>query len=178
MPRKKSAAASSSDAGHLCKGEYRRRRQMQASHASVSCRRGALTFAGPRPGDCGFFGSPELMFFCSVCFKKEEFQRQITAPVMDEGNTASVSVRLPPPRGIVRARARAHRRPALPAPSRAGLVSGLKRRDAANGAAPRRHCVTLWSVCAGPRVRRPQRRGSKGVQFRAMGNSKSGGART
>lgn len=45
-----SAAAASSDASRLCEG------------------------------GCGFFGSPQLMFFCSVCFKKthgeEEFKRR------------------------------------------------------------------------------------------------------
>ena len=47
------------------------------------CRQSVLTETGCNParaGGCGFFGSAQLMFFCSVCFKKthgeEEFKRR------------------------------------------------------------------------------------------------------
>jgi hypothetical protein len=48
-------------------------------------------------GGCGFFGSPQLMFFCSVCFRKthgeEEFKRRTTlqAEKKDHESAASSS---------------------------------------------------------------------------------------
>lgn len=100
-----SAAASSSDAGRLCEGKNSRACCcFGCSHTTsggaarervklVACRSSALTFAWSHPGGCGFFGSPQLNFYCSVCFKKthgeEEFKRRTTAMDKKEHGSAA-----------------------------------------------------------------------------------------
>lgn len=80
-----SAASSSSDAGRLCVGEYpTHSRPSRAPRVTLRawCLR-CCPAAMADAGGCGFFGSSQLGFYCSVCFKKthgeEEFNLRLQA---------------------------------------------------------------------------------------------------